>query len=196
VRAALIRLGAADHRVAAAIADRFPRISLSARAETGAEKLRDLFDNWLASMAANILAPIFDAGRRKAEVQRARAAASERLHAYGDAVLGALREVEDAITSERRGAEYLANVSGRLEIARKLTARTRARYVNGQGDYLPVLLALRAEQNLERVGLGARLSLIEYRIGLYRALGGAWELQAPGTNGKHTTNGDDTGEKR
>ncbi len=183
IRAALIRLGAADHRVAAAIADRFPRISLSARGETSSDKMRDLFDNWFASIAANILAPLFDAGRRKAEVQRARAAASERLHAYGGTILGAFREVEDAISSEKRGGEYLANVSSRVRLAKRLTVRTRERYANGAGNYLPVLVALRAEQNLEKVELGAKLSLIEYRIGLYRALGGAWKLDVPRADG-------------
>jgi len=190
VRAALIRLGAADHRVAAAIADRFPRISLTARGETADGKLRDLFDDWLASIAASILAPIFDAGRRKAEVERAKAAASETLHVYGGAVLVAFREVEDAITSEKRGAEYLANVSRRVKLAGRLTARTRERYANGGTDYLPVLVALRAEQNLEKLELAAKLSLIESRIGLYRALGGAWELRPPADDE------DDIGESR
>jgi outer membrane protein, multidrug efflux system len=189
VRAAFLRLGAADHRVAAGIADRFPRISLTARSETSAGQLRDLFDNWLASMAANILAPIFDAGRRKAEVQRARAAASEKLHAYGGTVLGAFREVEDAMTSERRGTEYLTNVSKRVKLAGSLTTTSRQRYANGGSDYLPVLIALRAEQNLEKLELAAQLSLIEYRIGLYRALGGAWEL-------KPSSREDDTGEQK
>ncbi len=189
VRAAFLRLGSADHRVATAIADRFPRISLTARGETSAGQLRDLFDNWLATMAANILAPIFDAGRRKAEVQRAKAVASERLHAYGGTVLDAFREVEDAITSEQRGAEYLANVSKRAKLAARLTARSRERYANGGSDYLPVLIALRAEQSLEKVELAAHLSLIEYRIGLYRALGGAWGL-------KQSPQGDDNGERK
>ncbi len=186
VRAAHLRLAAADRRVAVAVADRFPRLSLSARAETESAKLRDLFDNWLASMAANLLAPVFDAGRRKAEVQRARAASSERLHGYGQTVLDALKEVEDALVRERRGAEYLANIEERLKLARRLVARTRERYANGATDYLPVLIALGALHNLERAELEARLTLIEQRIGLYRALGGSWGLPRPGTG---TTSG-------
>ena len=66
VRGAYLRLRAADEEAAAAAADRFPRISLTARAETSAEKARDLFDNWLAGLAANLVAPLFEGGARAA----------------------------------------------------------------------------------------------------------------------------------
>ena len=83
VRAAELRVQAADRRVAAAVADRFPRLSLSVRAETSAERIHDLFDNWLAGLAANVVAPLFDGGLRRAEIERTRAAVSEQLDSYG-----------------------------------------------------------------------------------------------------------------
>ncbi|MCK4507316.1 MAG: TolC family protein, partial [Desulfuromonadales bacterium] len=55
VRAAWLQLEAADQRVAAAVADRFPRLSLTGRANTTDEQIEDLFDDWLASLAANLL---------------------------------------------------------------------------------------------------------------------------------------------
>ncbi len=70
IRQAYHNVLAADRRVAAAIADRFPRLALSAQANTSAQSTRDLFDNWLASLAANLVAPLFDGGERKAEVAR------------------------------------------------------------------------------------------------------------------------------
>jgi len=174
------RLRAADQRVAAAVADRFPRVSLSAGAETTAARVRDLFDNWVASLAANLAAPVFDGGRREAEVERTRAVASERLHAYGQAVLDALREVEDALVQERQQAEYLASLERQLDLASKATERTRQQYVGGQLDYLRVLAALRSEQRLQRTRLQARRELVQFRIDLYRALGGGWAMTRPG----------------
>lgn len=174
------RLRAADQRVAAAVADRFPRISLSAGAETTAARVRDLFDNWVASLAANLAAPVFDGGRREAEVERTRAVASERLHAYGQAVLDALREVEDALVQERQQAEYLAILERQLDLASKATERTRQQYVGGQLDYLRVLAALQSEQRLQRTRLQARRELVQFRIDLYRALGGGWAMTRPG----------------
>ena len=38
-------------------------MSLTVQATTSGAKVRDLFDNWLASLAANLAAPILDGGQ-------------------------------------------------------------------------------------------------------------------------------------
>jgi len=187
LRGAYLRVQAADRRVAAAIADRFPRISLSARAETSAAQMRDLFDNWLASIAANLTAPLFDGGLREAEVDRTRAAASEWLHVYGQTVLEALRDVEDALVREARQREYLASVDQQLDLSRKVIDQTRDRYVKGAMDYLRVLAALQSHQRLQRARLRGKQELIQFRINLYRALGGAWDMRRGRIVGKAPT---------
>ncbi len=180
LRASFHRIEAADKRVAAAVADRFPTLRLTSRVETRSAESSNLFTNWLASLAGGLLGPIFDAGRRKAEVHRSRAAALERLHLYGQSVLDAFREVEDSLTQERMQRDYVAGLAKQLEIVRAELARARERYANGATDYLPVLTAVQSMQRLELQYLGAELLLIEYRIGLHRALGGGWSLERPG----------------
>lgn len=177
IRAAALRLAGADHALAAAIADRFPRISLSARAETSGTKARDLFNNWLATLAANLTAPILDGDLRQAEIDRARAAADGSLHAYGQTVLEALREVEDALAAERRQGEYLDHIRKQLDLSQKIVDLTWKNY-NTTG-YLRILDALRSHQTLQRLALTGRLDLIRFRINLYRALGGSWDLRRP-----------------
>ena len=59
-----------DRRVSAALADRFPRLGLALGAETSAAQVSDLFGNWLASLAGNLVAPLFTGGLRRAEVER------------------------------------------------------------------------------------------------------------------------------
>lgn len=177
VQAAHLRLAGANSRVAAAIADRFPRLGISVTAETSAEKVRNLFDNWLASLAANMVAPILDGDRRKSEVDRTRAVSSERLHAYGQVVLEAIKEVEDALVREQKQREYLASLKLQLDLSSKVIEQTRQRYARGAMDYLRVLDALQSHQRLERTYLLARRQLVEYRIALYRALAGGWDLQ-------------------
>jgi len=179
VRAAFLRLGAANQDVAAAVADRFPAVSLSANAQTTDDKVHDLFDNWLASLAANLTAPILDGGRRVAEVARTRAVAAERLHAYAQAILTSLQEVEDALVQEQRQRELLASLERQLDLASRSTTQTRDRYTKGAEDYLRVLTVLQSYQRLERNVLAARRALIEFRIDLYRALGGGWGLTRP-----------------
>lgn len=179
LRQAFYRVQAADRRVAVAVADRFPRIGLGASVNTSGDEWRDLFNNWLGTLAANVVAPLFDAGSRKAEVDRTRAVVSESLNGYSQAVLTALGEVEDALEQERRQREYLDSVDQQLELAQQTIERLRDTYLSGAASYLDILQGLVSAQTLERTQLQARRELLQYRIELCRALGGGWELPRP-----------------
>ena len=179
VRAAEIRVQAADHRMAAAIANQFPTLSLTANASTSAEALRDLFDNWLAGLAANLAAPIFDGGQRRAEVQRTKAVLGERLSDYGQVVLTGLGEVADAISQEARQVEYVQSLTKQLDLSGKAKRQILERYAKGSEDFTRYLTAILSYQNLQRTHLSARLSLLLYRIDLYQALAGGWEMEGP-----------------
>ncbi|MDF1555715.1 MAG: efflux transporter outer membrane subunit [Deferrisomatales bacterium] len=180
VRSAYYQVAAADHRVAEAIAERYPQLSLSARLSTSGGEIRDLFTNWFASLAANLLGPIFDAGARQAEVDRTRAAAEERLHRYGQISLEALGEVEDALVREQRTGEYIDSLDEQLSHSAAAMERLRDRYVLGSESYLRVLLSLDNHQQLQRTRLRASRELIDQRIALCRALGGGWTMESPG----------------
>ncbi len=177
VRAARYRLEAADYRVAEAIANRFPTVSLTATASDTEPRFEDLFDDWVLNLAANLTAPIFDAGRRKQEVVRKRAAASESLHNFEKTVLTALGEVESAIVQERSQSEFVASVDEQVKTARMTLKFAMERYGNGATDYLPVLVSIQTLQRLERSQIESKRVLITYRINLYRALGGGWVIE-------------------
>ncbi len=179
VRSAMYAVQAADRRVAAAVAERFPRLSLSASAGTSAPDARDLFQNWFANLLANVVAPLFDGGLRAAEVDRARAAAAEALHTYGGVVLTAFGEVEAALVREQRQQELLQSLRTQLELSETALARARGGFAGGTTDYLTVLDVLRTHQQLERSLLTARREQVERRIELYRALAGGWDMQRP-----------------
>jgi len=182
VRAAHARLVAADHRVAAAVADRLPALRLTGRRTNSAAEPGDVFSNWVWSVAGNLVQPVFEAGRRQAEVARTRAAKAALLNAYGAVVLRAFQEVEDALSRERHQRLLVANLEEQVRLARATLEQARDRYVNGLCEYLPVLAALQAQQGKERELLRARRQIISYRIHLYRGLGGAWprDLDARG----------------
>ena len=170
---------AADQRLWAAIADQYPRISLSASAETTDTSARDLFDNWVGNLAANLTQPLFDAGSRKAEVLRNRATVSEAINTYGSLILTALQEVEDALSQEAYQKQFLTSLNQQLDIAAQVYERTQDSYLNGQLDYIRVLDSLISRQELQRDLLTAERELLERRIELYQALAGSWDLSAP-----------------
>ena len=182
IRSAYYDVRSADSDVAAAIADRFPRLSLTAGLDTSGGHVRDLFDNWLATLAANLVAPIMDGGLRKAEVDRTRAVASEALNNYGQTILEALGEVEGALVREQRRRDFMASLPKQLRLAEQVVERVRDRYVQGTVDYQRVLDALLSQQELQINLLTAQLDLVEDRIDLCRSLGGGWVLTPPEPN--------------
>ena len=179
LRRASARLRAADRRAAAAVAERFPRLTLTGHATTSTDDVANLFDTWLASLAGELAAPLVDGGSRRAEVDRTRAVVREQLNLYGQAVLEALAETEDAIAREGRQRELLASLAAQLDLSRQSAERIRDNYLKGGTDYLRVLDAVLRLQSLQRRELEARLALLETRVALYRALAGAWTSGPP-----------------
>lgn len=96
-------LVAAERRIAAMIADvdqaraaRLPRINLTGSLGGASNELSNLLDpaNVVWRLATNLLAPIFDAGRRQAQVDIADSSLEEAVAVYADAALTAFSEVE------------------------------------------------------------------------------------------------------
>ncbi len=184
VRAAYQRVEAANDLVAAAIADRFPRLSLSAGAQVSDDTIKNLFSNWLVNLAANLLAPIFDGGRRRAEVDRTRAVAGEALHNYGKTVLNAIAEVEEALAKERNFLTRLDTLREQLRLSDMVVHRARDNYLNGVDGYLRVLDAMNKHQVLQRSELSLQRRILENRVALCRALAGGWKLNRPENKGR------------
>lgn len=174
LRAWQLRVEAADHQVAAAIAERLPAIRLTADGGFRSDEISSLFTTPVWSFFGNLVAPLLDFGRRAAAVDERRAALDETLAAYGEAFLTAMREVQDALVLERRQRLYLEDLDDVLQSARVALSQSRIRYVEGVAPYLDVLTALQTVQSLEREELEARRRLVSYRVNLYRALGGGW----------------------
>lgn len=174
IRAAGLKLRAAEGQVAAARAGRLPAVSLTATAGFSSESISDLLERWIASLAASLTYTIFDSGSGKAGVERQEALVRERLASYEDAVLTAIREVEDAMIREVKQDEYIEALEKQLKISQDGLREAESRYRKGLSDYLPVLTALTSTHRLERSIVQAKYDRLAYRVALYRALGGDW----------------------
>lgn len=183
VQSAFNLLQAADREVAAAISNRYPRLSISASTAIRSNNIDNIFQTWARSVAGNLMAPLFYGGRLKAEVDRTKAVKQQYLHEYGQTVLTAFREVEDALTQEQKQKERIATLEKRLELTNQTYEQLRIEYFNGMGNYLDVLTELNRQQELRRDIIEARLLLVEFRIGLYRALAGGFETPMESAEG-------------
>jgi len=181
IKKAYLKVQAADQRIASAIADRFPKISLSASFNSNTPDLQSLFNNWLATLAGNLVLPIIDGNRRVAEVERNQAIFSETVNQYGAVILTALQEVETALIQEQQQSLLVTSIDKQLVLSQQAYEQILLRYRYGGMDFLRVLSARLSVQTLERSRIRAERELIDFRINLYKALAGGWSLKMPAT---------------
>lgn len=177
LRAQHRRLQAADYEVASAIADRFPRLDLSIQYDFESTTFKDVLDEQISRIIGRLTTPIFDGGRRRAEVKKRKAFVCELVNGYGQLFLDALLEVEDSLVQERQQVKFLEQLAEELEIAKVNLEESRWHYINGLNDYLSVIAAIQTLQNLERRIVSEKKQLLTIRTKLYRSLGGPYVTQ-------------------
>ncbi len=175
VQSAYDLLLAADMEMASAVRSKYPRLTTRLSGQLRANDFSSLFENWAYSLAGNLLAPLFYGGRLNAEVDRTEAVKNQRLYQYGQTVLTAFKETEDALIRDINQKERLAILEKQVELAEKTNKQLRLEFLNGLSPYLDVLLALDQEQQLRRDVIEVEAEQLEIRISLYRALAGGFE---------------------
>ncbi|MBI2896146.1 MAG: TolC family protein [Deltaproteobacteria bacterium] len=173
VRAARRRVEAADERVAAAFADRFPRVLLSGSAGLSSNEIDTLFDRFVYTVGGSLQFPAWDGDRRRAAVSQNRAIVWERTEQLAQTWLTAIHEVQSALVQEQQQRRQLVALRDRVVSTRAALEEARQRYAAGLlPDYLNVLQALNAAQQAEQQVLAGSRQLLSYRTQLFRALGG------------------------
>lgn len=173
IDAAYQRIRAADSRVRVAHADLFPSFPLTASGGDTSRTLTDLarsgFSSW--SLLASLSAPLFDGGRRRAELGAAGQRAGQALATYQSTVLSALREVEDALGSERLLRQQEDARQQALEAARSAESSSRRDYEAGIADLLHLLEAQRRVFSTEDQTISIHRTRLQNRVSLALALG-------------------------
>lgn len=170
-------LWAANADIGAARAALFPRISLTASAGTQSRSLGSLFGSsslaW--GLAPRIDLPIFDAGRRRADVQITETQQAISVANYEKTLQVAFREVADALVERETLAEQIAAQQSLTEATRRVYTLSEAVFKNGASGYLDVLDAQRSMYAAMQEAITLRLMEQSNRVALYRALGGGWD---------------------
>lgn len=172
VRQAEQLLVAANANIGAARAAYWPRISLTGSLGTASTQLGDLFKDGAWSFAAQLLMPIFDAGRTESLVRGATAQRDIALAQYERAIQAAFRDVADALA----GRATLMDQLRALEVQRQSEAArlqlVQVRVDNGVGTTLELLDAERSLFAAAQAEVQTRLAEQQSRIAMYRAIGG------------------------
>ena len=173
------QLIAANAEVGVAVADYFPRISLTAAYGGVAPEVGQLFDEGkMWSIGAGLVTPIFQGTRLKNNKRAAQARWEQAKVQYERSVTNAFVEVANALVAYQKLAATEAELVTAVDAYREAVRVSNSRYLSGLSDYLEVLQAQRqlfpAEQQLAQT----RYQRLEALVNLYRALGGGWQ-EAP-----------------
>ncbi|MDO6693090.1 TolC family protein [Aliiglaciecola sp. 3_MG-2023] len=180
LQASWLELMAQDAALAIAHKARFPSVNLAASGGPSSDSLSDLLSTSAAwSLVGGISAPIFNAGKLKANEEIELLTLKRLEESYLDTVLNALLEVENTLSAEASLIErYEATVKAEenAKFANKLSFE---QYQAGLVTYTTVLEAqarlIAAQNNL----IDIKTDLIANRVQLHVALGGGINLYAP-----------------
>ncbi|MFA6162594.1 MAG: efflux transporter outer membrane subunit [Methylobacter sp.] len=181
LRIAERRLAAATALQGAAIAELFPKVSLSAFLGLRNTDLEGLFKSaaFSYSTGANLLQPLLNFGRIRAGIDLAKAQQQEAYLAFEKAVLEALRETETALSRYLNEEMRRQTLTRSVEDQRESVRLSQLRYQEGVISFLDVLDSQRAlyvsEIELARSEAKASTDL----IAVYKALGGGANAQPP-----------------
>ena len=186
IRAAERRLAAATYEVSGAVRDMYPKLSFNTAVGSQADSVGSLFD-WSSRfyrLAANLTAPIFDGGRRRADIERRRGEVDEALANYRRTVLTAFREVEDALVAYDRNMERVRLGAQTLERRQRASSVLREQYRAGLVALIDVLAAERDLTSAQNAQANARAAVVVEWVALQKALGGGWAYQSDTAGGK------------
>jgi multidrug efflux system outer membrane protein len=170
-------LAAATARVGVAVADLYPRFTLTGSVGLRSESVKDLMraDSRFAAVGPNVAWPIFAAGRLRANVRAADARQEQALAGYELALLEAWEDVENALVSHTREQLRRRSLREAVDANREAADLARRLYANGLGAFLDVLVAERSLLESESRLVQSETSVSTSLIALYVALGGGWE---------------------
>jgi outer membrane protein, multidrug efflux system len=174
------QLHAATARIGVAVANLFPRLTLTATGGLQSEGLSRLIQtaSRFASLSPTIDLPIFEGGALRATVRLQKVRAKEAAIDYARTVLGALNEVEDALAAYGSDQDERVALVAAVSASRDALSLARQRYQGGLTSFIEVLDAERTlEQN--RLALAsATTSVCADLVHLYKTLGGGWRTGA------------------
>jgi multidrug efflux system outer membrane protein len=176
IRQAEAQLHAATAQIGVAVADLFPKFSLTGSLNWQADKLSGLNDGaarmW--SIGPSVNWPIFQGGSLEANVRVQEALRDQAYLTYRKTVLAALQDVENALIAYAKEWDHRRSLNDAVVANRKAVELATELYREGQTDFLNVLESQRSLYLSETAFVQSDSSLGQNLIALYKALGGGW----------------------
>lgn len=176
------RLAAASARIGSAIAEYYPKLSLSGLIGSATSVASGNLFTSGAGQASGVLGlrwRLFDFGRIDAQIDLAKGQEAELLSAYRLAALRATEDVENALSSLVRREEQAAVLTQGVDSFGRARDASFAAYQKGVVSLIEVL---QADENLLRASdarVQAQTESVRAAVAAFKALGGGWHAREP-----------------
>lgn len=170
------RMAAANAQIGVAKAAYYPTITLSATGGFESTSITNWFNGPSGFIAgsASALVTVFDAGRRRAVTDEAKAAYDQSVAIYQQTVLGAFQEVEDSLAALRLLEDEAKTQDAAVAAAEHSLTLSTNRYKGGVTTYLEVTTAQTFALSDQRTAVEIAGRRMAASVSLIKALGGGW----------------------
>lgn len=177
VIAAERRLAASNARIGVAMAEYYPKISISGLIGSATSiSSASLFSGGAsqAGAVAGLRWRLFDFGRISAQITAARAQEAEALSAYRQAVLRATEDVENALVSLNRRREQASVLAEGVSSLKRARDASGAAYDKGVVSLIEVLQADESLLSVLDAQVQANTESTRSVVAIFKAVGGGW----------------------
>jgi NodT family efflux transporter outer membrane factor (OMF) lipoprotein len=176
IRRAERELAAATARIGVATADLYPRFFLLGSVGSESVGISDFLDaaSWTWSVGPSIRWSLFQGGRIRARIRVEDARQEQAALRFEQTLLGALRDVEDALIAHSREQARRDLLARAVDLERRAVELADQRYTEGLVDFLSVLEAQRALYTADDALVQSQQVIATNAIALYKAVGGGW----------------------
>ena len=178
LRALARRVEAETERVGVAVSALFPDVTLNGSLGLSSASAGNLFTpgSWGGLMAYTAAVTLFSGGQLRAAVRAQEARQQVVAAEYAEAAVNALREVEDALITERTSLQRLAELHISFAEVQAAERLARARFTQGLAPLVTLLETQRRRRSTELALPSAKGVLWNARVSLFLALGGDWRI--------------------
>jgi len=170
---------AANADIGVSVADFFPRIGLTTFLGKVSPELSAFTagsgNAW--NIGGNLVGPLFQGGRLRAQYRAAKASFDEATAAYKQSIVNAFQDVSNALISRQKQSESLVYDKQAVAALTESVDLATQRYLNGKSSYYEVLQAQQELYPAQRTQTQTQAAELTAVVQLYRALGGGWQTE-------------------
>ncbi|MBI4581899.1 MAG: efflux transporter outer membrane subunit [Planctomycetes bacterium] len=178
------QLAAATAQIGVAVADLYPRFSITGSFGTQTRDMQHFLDSnslfW--SIGPGVSWPIFEGGRIRANIKVQTERERQAFALYHSTILTALEDVENALVAYRQDQQRWHHLGKAVDASHRALEVATERYRKGLADFLSVLESQRSLYLTQDQLAQSEADVVANYIALNKALGGGWQTIEEGND--------------